>query len=49
MDRLAPAEGIETEAERAIMQTLGCAVGQGYLFAVPLWTKRTSARCLATS
>lgn len=30
------AEGIETEAERAIMQTLGCSVGQGYLFAEPL-------------
>lgn len=30
------AEGIETEAERAIMRTLGCSVGQGYLFAAPL-------------
>ncbi|MCA1196407.1 EAL domain-containing protein [Sphingomonas sp. R647] len=30
------AEGIETEAERAIMRTLGCTVGQGYLFAAPL-------------
>lgn len=30
------AEGIETEAERAIMRTLGCGVGQGYLFAPPL-------------
>jgi PAS domain S-box-containing protein len=30
------AEGIETEAERAIMQALGCAVGQGYLFAAPM-------------
>lgn len=30
------AEGIETEAERAVMRTLGCAVGQGYLFATPL-------------
>jgi len=30
------AEGIETEAERAIMRTLGCSVGQGYLFSTPL-------------
>ncbi|MGX9965567.1 putative bifunctional diguanylate cyclase/phosphodiesterase, partial [Roseomonas sp. F4] len=30
------AEGIETEAERAIMQSLGCSVGQGYLFARPM-------------
>lgn len=30
------AEGIETEAERAIMRALGCTVGQGYLFAAPL-------------
>ena len=30
------AEGIETEAERAIMRTLGCSIGQGYLFARPM-------------
>lgn len=30
------AEGIETEAERAIMRSLGCRVGQGYLFAKPM-------------
>jgi EAL domain-containing protein (putative c-di-GMP-specific phosphodiesterase class I) len=30
------AEGIETEAERAIMRALGCSVGQGYLFAAPM-------------
>ena len=30
------AEGIETEAERAIMRALGCSVGQGFLFARPL-------------
>ena len=30
------AEGIETEAERAIMRALGCTVGQGYLFAAPM-------------
>jgi len=30
------AEGIETEAERAIMRAMGCSVGQGYLFAKPL-------------
>ena len=30
------AEGIETDAERAIMQALGCSIGQGYLFAAPM-------------
>lgn len=30
------AEGIETEAERAIMRAMGCAIGQGYLFAAPM-------------
>lgn len=30
------AEGIETEAERAIMQALGCSIGQGYFFAAPM-------------
>ena len=30
------AEGIETDAQRAILAELGCAFGQGYLFARPL-------------
>lgn len=30
------AEGIETEAQRAALQSLRCAYGQGYLFAKPL-------------
>jgi PAS domain S-box-containing protein len=30
------AEGIETEAERALMRALGCSVGQGFLFAAPM-------------
>ena len=30
------AEGIETEAEREIVQALGCSIGQGYLFAKPM-------------
>jgi len=30
------AEGIETEAERAIVRALGCSVGQGYLFAASM-------------
>jgi EAL domain-containing protein (putative c-di-GMP-specific phosphodiesterase class I) len=30
------AEGIETEAERSIMRSLGCSIGQGYLFAAPM-------------
>ena len=34
------AEGIETEAERAIMRALGCSIGQGYLFAAPMEESR---------
>lgn len=30
------AEGIETETERSIMRSLGCSIGQGYLFAAPM-------------
>ncbi|MEQ1715612.1 MAG: EAL domain-containing protein, partial [Hyphomicrobium sp.] len=30
------AEGIETQAERALMRALGCSVGQGFLFAAPM-------------
>ena len=30
------AEGIETEAERAIVRELGCSIGQGYFFAAPM-------------
>jgi predicted signal transduction protein with EAL and GGDEF domain len=30
------AEGIETEAEREIVQALGCSIGQGYLFSAPM-------------
>ncbi|WP_010122976.1 EAL domain-containing protein, partial [Sphingomonas sp. KC8] len=30
------AEGIETEAEFSFMRSLGCSVGQGYLFSRPL-------------
>jgi PAS domain S-box-containing protein len=30
------AEGIETEAERAIMRAMGCPAGQGYFFARPM-------------
>ncbi len=30
------AEGIETEAECAIVRALGCSIGQGYLFAAPM-------------
>jgi PAS domain S-box-containing protein len=34
------AEGIETDAERAIMRALGCSIGQGYLFAGPMEESR---------
>ena len=30
------AEGIETEEERALLLSLGCELGQGYLFARPM-------------
>ena len=30
------AEGVETEAQRAILLELGCDYGQGYLFSAPL-------------
>ena len=33
------AEGIETEAQLKILQSLGCEYGQGYLFAYPLHSK----------
>jgi PAS domain S-box-containing protein len=34
------AEGIETEAEREMVQALGCSIGQGYLFAKPMEDSR---------
>jgi diguanylate cyclase (GGDEF)-like protein/PAS domain S-box-containing protein len=37
------AEGVETEAQRARLLALGCAYGQGYLFAQPLATAEASA------
>ena len=37
------AEGIETEAEREIVQALGCSIGQGYLFAAPMEEPRLRA------
>ena len=30
------AEGIETQAEKAVLEFMGCLEGQGYLFAKPL-------------
>ena len=37
------AEGIETPAERAVLETLQCTEGQGYLFATPLSGEDLSA------
>ena len=36
MELLTVAEGIEGEAERAMLERLGCRIGQGYLFARPM-------------
>lgn len=37
------AEGIESDAERNILQELGCVIGQGYLFSPPLAADGASA------
>lgn len=36
------AEGIETESDRAILQSLNCEYGQGYLFAKPLQSENAT-------
>ena len=36
------AEGIETDAQLAVMRSLGCEFGQGYVFAAPLDPERAS-------
>ncbi len=48
------AEGVETEAQRALLQQLGCHVYQGYLFGRPFpmaelatWQAAHEARCVA--
>ena len=33
---LVTAEGVQSEAERAVLSDLGCPMGQGYLFSIPL-------------
>ena len=40
LDLAVVAEGIETEEERAIVQALGCSVGQGFLFSPPVIESR---------
>ena len=35
LNKLAVAEGVETEAQRALLQSLGCSAMQGYLFGRP--------------
>ena len=42
------AEGVESEAERAMMQQLGCSQLQGYLFGAPT-TKRSTRRAMIES
>lgn len=43
------AEGIETEAQRAALQKLGCRLGQGYLWSRPLALNAFVARALAAT
>jgi EAL domain-containing protein (putative c-di-GMP-specific phosphodiesterase class I) len=42
------AEGVETEAQRAMLFDMGCSVGQGYLFGIPA-DEETFAACLVGS
>jgi diguanylate cyclase (GGDEF)-like protein len=37
------AEGVETQAQQQVLQQIGCAQGQGYLFAKPLSSAQTQA------
>jgi diguanylate cyclase (GGDEF)-like protein/PAS domain S-box-containing protein len=39
------AEGIETEGQAAILKSMGCDIGQGYLYARPLSPAQLSAWC----
>jgi diguanylate cyclase (GGDEF)-like protein/PAS domain S-box-containing protein len=43
LGKLSVAEGIESESELALCRRLGCALGQGYLFARPMDLEATSA------
>lgn len=43
------AEGIETEAQRAIVRDLACDFGQGYLFSQPLGEEEATALLFASS
>lgn len=43
------AEGIETEAQRDVLQQLGCTFGQGYLFARPLSSDATQTYIAASA
>jgi len=36
MDLMAVAEGVETSAQLNALRDLGCELGQGYLFSVPV-------------
>lgn len=49
LDKVAVAEGVETEAQRDLLQKLGCGAMQGYLFGRPVPERQTRALLQAVS
>jgi EAL domain-containing protein (putative c-di-GMP-specific phosphodiesterase class I) len=44
LDIAVVAEGVETEQQLLALQSLGCTIGQGYLFAKPMPASRVRLR-----
>ncbi|MBI5496351.1 MAG: EAL domain-containing response regulator [Deltaproteobacteria bacterium] len=45
MELVVVAEGVETREQLAVLEELGCDVGQGYLFSKPITVDEMEARC----